>query len=94
MFTDQTIVQVIKPQFVEAVQTLQEVLPAKYVEKKLQIDAVDAYFMVKNNHRDAARKLVRMWKDLDRAEGKVIGYWRTIPDGMDVARNWADLMQN
>jgi tetratricopeptide (TPR) repeat protein len=83
-----------RERFAGAIQKLQEAQPAKYIEKKLQIDAVGAYAMVKNNQRDAARKLVRMWKDLNRAEGKVIAYWRHFPDGMDVARNWADLMQN
>jgi tetratricopeptide (TPR) repeat protein len=78
----------------EAVQNRQEVGPAQFLELKLQIDAVDAYAMVKNNQRDVARKLVRMWKDSDRAEGRVIGYWRNFPDGMDVANNFADLMQN
>lgn len=82
-----------RQRFEQAVQKLQELMPARYIEYKLEIDAVDAYSLVKNNQRDAARKLVRMWKDLDRAEGKVIGYWRNFPDGMDVARNWAQLMQ-
>lgn len=67
---------------------------SQVLQLKLQIDAVDAYALVKNNQRDAARKVVRMWKDADRAEGRVIGYWRDFPDGMDVARTFADLMQN
>jgi len=83
-----------REKFEQAVQKLQETMPARYLEYKLEIDAVDAYSLVKNNQTDAARKLVRMWKDLDRAEGKVIGYWRNFPDGMDVARNWAQLMRD
>ena len=77
-----------------AVQKLQEFEPPKYIELKLEIDAVDAYAMFKSNNREGARKLVRAWKDLDRAEGKVISFWRQYPDGMDVARTWAQLMQN
>lgn len=80
--------------FEAANQQLQEALPAKYVELKLEVDAVRAYALVKGNQRDPARKLVRQWKDLDRAEGKVISFWRQFPDGMDVSRNWADLMRN
>jgi hypothetical protein len=80
--------------FEEAVQKLQKVLPDEYLEKKLSIDSVTAYAMVKNNQRDAARELVMKWKDFNLAEGIVIGYWRSFPGGMDVARNWADLMQN
>lgn len=83
-----------RERFERAVLKLQELMPAKFIEYKLKIDAVDAYSLVKSNQRDAAQKLVRLWKDLDRAEGKVIGYWREFPDGMDVARNWAHLMQN
>src|SRR2546426_917248 len=47
----------------EIVQKVQEVKLAQILELKLQIAAVDAYALVKNNQRDAARKLVRMWKD-------------------------------
>ncbi|MCM3870844.1 MAG: hypothetical protein ND895_09155, partial [Pyrinomonadaceae bacterium] len=78
----------------EANQNFQQVLPAKYDGMKLQIDAVEAYGLVKNNQRDAARKLVSRWKDTDRAEGKVIAFFKKVPDGMDVSRNWADLMKN
>jgi tetratricopeptide (TPR) repeat protein len=80
--------------FEQAVQKLQEYQPNKYLEMKLEIDAADAYAMAKNNQRESARKLVRAWKDLDRAEGKVISFWRGFPDGMDVARNFAELMKN
>jgi len=80
--------------FEGAVQELQEALPAKYIERKLEIDAVNAYLLVKINQRDSARKLVRGWKELDRVEGKVISWWRHFPNGMDVARNWAALMPN
>lgn len=78
----------------ETVQKVPEGKLTPILELRLQIDAVDAYALVKNNQRDAARKLVRMWKDSDRAEGRVVGYWRDFPDGMDVARTFADLMQN
>jgi hypothetical protein len=50
--------------------------------------------LVRNNHQEDERKLVRGWKELDRADGKVISWWRHFPDGMDVARNWTALMQN
>jgi len=80
--------------FDRSIQQFQEALPAKYIEMKLETDAVKAFALVKANQRDEARKLVRGWKDLDRAEGKVIGYWRDVPDGMDVANNWANLMKN
>jgi tetratricopeptide (TPR) repeat protein len=78
----------------ETDQRVQEIKAPQLLDLKLRTDAVDAYALVKSNQRDAARKLVRMWKDSDRAEGKVIGYWREFPDGMDVARTFADLMQN
>lgn len=83
-----------RARFEHVMKKLQEVMPAKFIENKLELDAVDAYSLVKANQRETARKVVRMWRDLDRAEGKVTGFWRHFPDGMDVARNWAELMQN
>ena len=78
----------------ETRQKVQEIKSPQLLELKLRIDAVDAYALVKSNQRDAARKLVRMWKDSNRAEARVVAYWRDFPDGMDVATNFADLMQN
>jgi tetratricopeptide (TPR) repeat protein len=78
----------------EAMHKLQRVLPENYLKMKLEIDAGNAYALVKANQPEAARRLVKQSKDLDRTEGRVTHYWRIMPDGMDVARNWADLMQN
>jgi tetratricopeptide (TPR) repeat protein len=72
----------------------QEVLPAKYIEKKLQVDAIEAYALLKSNQRAEARELVLKWKDLDRADGKVVNYWKLYPGGLDVANAWADLMHH
>jgi len=70
------------------------VLPEKYLKMKLEIDAGNVYALLKTNQPDAARRLVKESKAQDRTEGRVTHYWRIMPDGMDVARNWADLMQN
>jgi tetratricopeptide (TPR) repeat protein len=78
----------------EAMLKLQRVLPEKYLKMKLEIDAGNAYALVKANQPEAARRLVKQSKDQDRTEGRVTHYWRIMPDGMDVARNWVDLMQN
>jgi Flp pilus assembly protein TadD len=78
----------------EAMHKLQEALPEDYQKLKLQIDAGHAYALVKANQPDAARSLVRQSKDVDRAEGKATNYWRIMPDGMDVVRNWVELMKN
>ena len=59
----------------EASRKLQEVLPKKYEEIKFQVDAVEAYALVKNNQRDRARELVTKWEGADRIEGKLSRYW-------------------
>ena len=78
----------------EAMDKLQKVLPEKCLKMKLEIDAGNAYALMKANQSEAARRLVRQSKDQDRTEGRVTHYWRIMPDGMDVARNWVELMQN
>jgi len=75
-------------------QRFQQAFPSKYLEWRLQIDAAEAYGLVKNNQLDAARKLVEKWKDSDRPEGRVRASWRLYPDGMDIARNFSDLMKS
>jgi tetratricopeptide (TPR) repeat protein len=80
-----------RARFEEASQRLKQTAPAKYQEVKLQVDAVEAHLMVKQNRRDTARQIVDAWKGDDRAEGRVTSYWKKLPDGMDVARTWAEL---
>lgn len=77
-----------------AIQKYKKALPVRYHEMKLHLDAVQAYALVKSNQPDAARKIVKEWKDTEQTEGRLIGLWRFHPDGLVVARNWADLMQN
>lgn len=80
-----------RARFEAASQRFKQTAPAKYQEAKLQVDAVEAHLLVKENRRDAASQLVEGWKNDDRAEGKVISYWRKVPHGTDVARTWAEL---
>jgi tetratricopeptide (TPR) repeat protein len=82
------------PRFKATAQQFQQAFPSKYLEWRLQIDAAEAYALVKNNQRDAARKLVEKWRDSDRPEGRVRATWRQFPDGMDVARNFSELMKS
>jgi tetratricopeptide (TPR) repeat protein len=76
----------------EAIQRLQTVLPAEYLEMNLQIEAVLAYAMVKNNQRDAAIKLVKKWKDTDRPEGRIANYFQSFPEGTDIVKNWREVI--
>jgi hypothetical protein len=39
-----------------------------------------------------ALQVVQSWKHLDIADGRIVGYWRGVPDGMDVANNSAALI--
>jgi tetratricopeptide (TPR) repeat protein len=75
-------------------QLFRDTLPARYADFKLQIEAVRAYALTKANRRAEAIQVVQGWRNLDIAHGRVVGYWRGVPDGMDVANNWADLMKN
>lgn len=78
----------------ETTRKIEDDLPPKIAEMKLEIDAVKAYAMVNAKQTNAARKLVRQWRDLDRSERQIITYWRNFPGGMDVANNWIRLMKN
>jgi tetratricopeptide (TPR) repeat protein len=77
-----------------AQQRFEKALPAQYLEMKIHMDAIRAYAMVRNNQLDAAQRLIQPWKDTDGAAGRVRQYWQSVPDGMDVARNFAELIQN
>jgi len=78
----------------KCIQSFKDALPAKYVDFKLQMDAVRVYALTKANRRAEALQVVQSWKHLDIAQGRIVGYWRGVPDGMDVANNWADLMKS
>ena len=78
----------------EAIQKYKKALPARYLEMKLHLDAVHAYALAKNNQRDAARKLVRSWDGTEQTKERITALWGYHPDGMVVARNWADLMKS
>ena len=78
----------------KCIQLFKDALPAKYVDFKLQMDAVRVYALTKANRRAEALQVVQSWKHLDIAHGRIVGYWRGVPDGMDVANNWADLMKS
>lgn len=74
--------------------TFREVLPDKYEKLKFQIDAVEAYGLVKNNQLDRAQQLVRKWKGTEKIEFKLKRYWGGYPGGSDILRNWQELMQD
>lgn len=78
----------------EAARKFQELLPERYEKQRMQVDAVLAYALVKNNLRDAARQLVLKWKDIDRIEGRLSWYWNDYPGGADVVQNWKELARN
>jgi tetratricopeptide (TPR) repeat protein len=78
----------------DAARTFQELLPEKYERLRMQVDAVLAYALVKNNLRDAARQVILKWKDMDRIEGRLNEYWRVYPGGSDVVQNWKELARD
>jgi tetratricopeptide (TPR) repeat protein len=77
-----------------AARKFQELLPEKYEQLRMQVDAVLAYALVKNNLRDAARQVILKWKDVDRIEGRLSWYWDVYPGGSDVAQNWKELARD
>ena len=83
-----------RERFVQAAQQLQEDLPNQFAERKLELAAVDAYSLSKSNSRDEAQKIVNQWKDTYRTKDTVASYWLGFPGGIDVARNWVQLMKN
>lgn len=78
----------------DAARKFQELLPEKFEKLRMQVDAVLAYALVKNNLRDAARQVILKWKDVDRIEGRLSEYWCVYPGGSDVVKNWKDLAQD
>jgi tetratricopeptide (TPR) repeat protein len=76
----------------EASRKFEEAKPEEYQQVRLQVDAVTAYALVKNNQRDRARQLIAKWKGTDRVESKLSAYWGMYPGGSDVVKNWKELM--
>src|SRR6266850_546731 len=72
----------------------QQFFPEKYEQRKFQVDAVEAYALVKNDQRERARKLVLKWKDLDSVEDRLNHYWGDYAGGSNVAKNWKELNQD
>jgi tetratricopeptide (TPR) repeat protein len=77
----------------EARRRFEEELPEDFTRRQLQLVAVEALALVKNNQRERARELVQNWKDTDRAEGRLKSYWQIYPCGADVWNNWHTLAQ-
>jgi tetratricopeptide (TPR) repeat protein len=78
----------------EASRKFKEVLPTDYERRKFQVDAVEAFALVRNNQRDLARNLILKWKDTDGIESRLSAYWKRYPGGSDVLKTWKELMQN
>lgn len=78
----------------EASHKFQQTLPQKYETLKFQVDAVEAYALVKDNQRERARELVMKWKDVESIEGKLNRYWGIYAGGSNVATNWKELMRD
>jgi tetratricopeptide (TPR) repeat protein len=78
----------------EASRRFQEALPKKFEDVRFQIEAVEAFALVKNHQRDRARDLVMKWKAFPRIEGKLRSYWGAYPGGADVVKNWKELLGN
>lgn len=78
----------------DAARKFQELLPERYEKQRMQVDAVLAYALVKNNLRDAARQVILKWKDVDRIEGRLSWYWDVYPGGLDVVQNWKELARD
>jgi tetratricopeptide (TPR) repeat protein len=78
----------------EATQQLKTGAPADYEKMKVCSDAVNAYGLNKAKQTQAARDILQAWRKVDGAEGKVIDYWRTVPNGSDVSRTFGELMKS
>jgi len=77
----------------EASNRFEQVLPEKYEKRRFEVDAVEAYALVKNNQRERARKLVLKWKDVESMEDRLNSYWGVYAGGSNVAKNWKELLQ-
>jgi tetratricopeptide (TPR) repeat protein len=80
--------------FAEASRKYKEVLPQEFESRKLLLNAVEALALARNNQRDRARELTKVWKDTDRIEGRLKAYWNAYPGGSDVWTNWNELTRN
>jgi tetratricopeptide (TPR) repeat protein len=69
----------------------QEELSEEFARKQLQLTAVRALALVRDNQGERARELVRSWKETDRVEGRLKAYWQIYPGGADVWINWTKL---
>ena len=80
--------------FAETVRKYQQALPEKFETRKLQVAALEALVLVKNNQRDRAKAITQKWKGTDRIEGRLKEYWKTYPRASDIWNNWNDLTRN
>ena len=78
-------------QFYSVKDKCREIIPDDYERLQFQVDAVEAYALVKSNHRDRAQELVNKWKEPKNFVNRVNKYWREYPGGSDVIRNWEEL---
>lgn len=78
----------------DAARKFQDQLPQDYERLRMQVDAVLAYALVKNNLRDAAKQVILKWKDVDRIEGRLNEHWRIYPGGSEVVQNWKELARD
>ena len=68
--------------------------PEEYEKTLIYSEAVKAYALIKANQTDSARSIVQVWRKVDGAEGKVIDYWRIVPNGAGVSKTFGELMKS
>ncbi|HJX89688.1 MAG TPA: hypothetical protein VJ372_04285 [Pyrinomonadaceae bacterium] len=68
--------------------------PEEYEKTLIHSEAVKAYALIKANQTDSARSIVQVWRKVDGAEGKVINYWRIVPNGAGVSKTFGELMKS
>ena len=68
--------------------------PEEYEKMLIYSEAVKAYALKKANQTDSARRIVQPWRNNDGAEGKVIDYWRIVPNGAGVSKTFGELMKS
>ena len=76
----------------DAARKFEEARPDEYQQVKMQVDAITAYALVRNNQRDQARQLIAKWKVTDRIESRLSAYWGMYPGGLEIVKNWKELM--
>jgi hypothetical protein len=62
-----------------------------FADRKTEVDALRAYVLATTNHQDAARTVMKRWKDDREAQRRMREYWSAAPGGETIVSTWDEL---